>query len=238
MTQDAVGGPEETKTAGGTLQVQMRPTSRDKEGRDHLPKESAPSDSQLVRLVQAGDQRAFGVLIERYGRQVLNTCWRICGHMEDARDLSQEAFLHAFRRIRDFRLDSQFYTWLYRIAVNVSISHRRKMKYRTTTSLDAAVAQRGAEPPDAGRRMNETPDHVVETAERRERLSAALNRLDDDHRTVIVLRDLEGLGYADIAEVLEVPVGTVRSRLHRARHELLALMEPEKADVTSWPSRT
>lgn len=227
----------------GTGGVIRRPTSQEGDAAERNGQPAAvesvePSDSQLVRLVQGGDGRAFGVLVQRYGERILNTCLRICGHYDDARDLSQDTFLHAFRRIGDFRSDSRFFTWLYRIAVNVSISHRRRMKYRAATSLDAMTDPEGGNGPQIADPLEESPDQTVDRSERHSRLIAALDRLDEDHRTVVVLRDMEGLSYTEIAEVLDVPVGTVRSRLHRARSELLAVVEPIQASATSCPSRT
>lgn len=192
--------------------------------------DAGPSDIDLIRRVQGGEAASFGLLVTRYQDRVHNTCWRLCGNIEDARDLTQEAFLNAFRRLGDFRLDSRFYTWLFRIAVNLAISHRRKMKYRAAIPLDAQQGGDGEDHASLGAsiedRQEVAPDEAVAQGELRQRLASGLRILDEDHRAVVVLRDIEGLDYAQIADILSVPVGTVRSRLHRGRQELAHLMQP------------
>ncbi|GIK17052.1 MAG: RNA polymerase sigma-H factor [Planctomycetota bacterium] len=222
----------------GTGSVSRRPTSQDDPRNRDGQSDAGPAgvtgtdDAALIRQVQSGEVRVFAELIRRYQDRVYNTCWRFCGHAEDARDLTQDTFLHAFRRIGEFRLDSRFYTWLFRIAVNLSISHRRKARHRAAWSLDGASGNDDASGSPGVRladHAGEPPDERASIAEQRERLGQALRRLDEEHRTVIVLRDIEGLSYTDIAEVLDVPVGTVRSRLHRARLELSEVMRPLEA---------
>ncbi len=192
--------------------------------------DAGPSDIDLIRRVQAGEASSFGLLVTRYQDRVHNTCWRICGNIEDARDLTQEAFLNAFRRLGDFRLDSRFYTWLFRIAVNLAISHRRKMKYRAAMPLDGRRVGDGEDHAALGASIEDrgeaAPDEAAAQGELRQRLATGLRMLDEDHRAVVVLRDIEGLDYTQIADILGVPVGTVRSRLHRARQELAALVQP------------
>ncbi|MCC7292672.1 MAG: sigma-70 family RNA polymerase sigma factor [Phycisphaerales bacterium] len=201
-----------------------------------------PSDIDLIRKVQGGEASSFGLLVTRYQDRVHNTCWRICGNTEDARDLTQEAFLNAFRRLGDFRLDSRFYTWLFRIAVNLAISHRRKMKHRAAIPLDGRSGGDGEDHAALGAsiedRQEAAPDEAVAQGELRQRLAAGLRMLDEDHRAVVVLRDIEGLDYARIAEILDVPVGTVRSRLHRGRQELAALVQPAERTRAGTTGRT
>lgn len=184
------------------------------------------SDAALVRQVQAGQTEAFGKLVERYQDRVFNTCWRICGSLEDARDLTQDAFLKALANISDFRRKSGFYTWLYRIAVNMALSHRRKMKHRATVSLDRVADPTGSQAERLADRIEEPksrdPAAEVQEAELRGRAVRALQALDEDQRAVVVLRDIEGLDYRQIAGILDIAPGTVKSRLHRAR---LALRE-------------
>ncbi len=187
-------------------------------------------EEALVEQARAGDLAAFGRLASRYQDRVLNTCWRICGRLEDAEDLAQETFLHALEAIGTFQGRSRFYTWLYRIAVNLAISHRRRRARAVRLSLHgsdgafigdqaAALVGRVSSEPQG-------PPAKLSARETERRLVQGLEELDDDHRAVVVLRDIEGLDYERIAEVLEVPIGTVKSRLHRARMELRRYLKP------------
>ncbi|HEY3244865.1 MAG TPA: sigma-70 family RNA polymerase sigma factor [Phycisphaerae bacterium] len=189
-----------------------------------------------VRKIQAGDLAPFGELVRRYQDQVYNTCWRVCGNIEDARDLTQDAFIKALDSIQDFAGKSAFYTWLFRIAVNLAISHRRRARHRQAVSLDGHA---GGTDTDQAQRLSErlqdlrqvAPDQAGEQRELQRLVVQALQRLEDDFRTIIVLRDIEGLDYDEIATILDVPRGTVKSRLHRARLALRAAMAP----LTSMP---
>ncbi len=181
-----------------------------------------PADDDLVARARDGDVAAFGKLVERYQDALFNGISRMVGQREDAEDLAQEVFVKAFRSIRRFEGRSSFYTWLYSIAVNAVISHRRKLGARRrqdTFSLDAAGGDDRpldlADPADA-------PDVVSQQHELGERIERAIAQLDDDHRTIVVLRDIEGFDYETIGTMLGCPQGTVKSRLHRAR---LALRE-------------
>lgn len=137
---------------------------------------------------------------------------------EDARDLTQEAFVHAFRRLDSFRGDSAFYTWLFRIAVNATISFRRKAVRRKTISVESVREASGNEPidDDDGTR----PSARMEVHEQQRVVRAALAELSEEFRTAIVLTEIEGLSYEDAAETVGCPIGTIRSRIHRARNEL------------------
>jgi len=187
-------------------------------------------DEALVEQVREGDPAAFGQLVRRYQDRVINTCWRICGNAEDAEDLAQEAFLHALQAIGSFERESRFYTWLFRIAVNVSITHARKQAKSVALSLHDRDGQYHGDHQAAklvGRISTEAdpPPAKLSAQETQRRLLEGLARLDDDHRTVVVLRDIEGMDYQQIADVLKVPKGTVKSRLHRARMELRERLE-------------
>jgi len=185
-------------------------------------------DALLVRQIQSGQLHAFTELVGKYQDRIFNTCWRICGHQEDARDLTQEVFLKALESIDGFRGKSAFYTWIYRIAVNMSLSHKRRARTRGTLSLSidnnddsqAADLLEMMGDPDAV-----DPAQESESRETNQRVAAALLELDGEHRCVLVLRDVEGLAYQDIADVLELAVGTVKSRIFRARLALRKLME-------------
>lgn len=186
-------------------------------------------DAVLVRRVQDGDAAAFTTLVSKYQDKVYNACWRLCGHVEDARDLTQEAFFRAYQGIATFKGQSGFYTWLFRIAVNLALSHRRKASYRTAQSLDGPVGYGSQADPLVARMADPSapnPSARTMQTELQGQIEAALESLEPEYRTVVVLRDIEGMDYAQIAAVLEVAVGTVKSRLHRARAALRERLAP------------
>jgi len=176
-------------------------------------------DATLIERSRAGKPEAFGELVVRYQDRLYNTLIRVCGEAEEARDVTQEAFVQAFVKLDSFRGNSAFYTWLYRIAFNTAISRRRRRK--PTSSLDEAREAAGVEPADPDAR----PEANLEREEQAVQVRAALATLSAEHRSVLVLREIEGYDYETIGEMLEVPVGTVRSRLHRARMQLKEEME-------------
>jgi RNA polymerase sigma-70 factor (ECF subfamily) len=172
-------------------------------------------DAHLIRASLAGDSASFGRLVCRYQDRLYHTVVHVVGSREDALDLVQDAFVQAFLRLETFQGASAFYTWLYRIALNLSLSWKRKQ--RPTMSVDQARELSGAEPPD---HHGARPEHAMDQEERAGQVRRALIQLSDEHRQVLVLREMEGASYETISEMLDVPLGTVRSRLHRARIEL------------------
>lgn len=171
-------------------------------------------DEQLIDHALKGDSDAFGHLVTRYQDRLYNTMVHVAGSAEEARDVVQDAFVQAFLKLETFRRASAFYTWLYRIALNIAAS--RKRRQRPTVSIDEARERFGHEPAEKG----DAPEGRMQQEERVCQVRAALGRLNDDHRTVLVLREIEGCDYETIADILEVRVGTVRSRLFRARMQL------------------
>lgn len=198
-----------------------RPNSGRRAESPERPRPVHLEDDALIEKTKAGRTDAFGELVRRYQDRVFNACWRICGNLEDARDLTQEAFLKAFAAIGSFRRDSQFYTWIFRVAVNLTLSHRRREARRRTVSLDQAEGAVAGQAEVLAARVGGSgdADAVKRTsdAELHRCVLRAMHDLDDDQRVVIVLRDVEGLDYREIGEILEIPPGTVKSRLHRAR---------------------
>jgi RNA polymerase sigma-70 factor (ECF subfamily) len=176
--------------------------------------DEAPSDANLVAAALAGDKGAFGDLVLRYQDRLFNSLFHIVGSHEDAADVVQDALVQAFVKLKSFRGASKFYTWLYRIAFNIAISQKRR--HRPTVSLDGAKAGTGDEPLSAG----QSPEDEISSGEDIEKVQEALADLADDHRTIITLREIDGFAYEEIADFLDLPVGTVRSRLFRARKEL------------------
>jgi len=182
-----------------------------------LNSESRPTDQELVQACCNGQGEAFQELVERYQDRTYNAVLRMVGSHEDARDVVQDALLKAYENLGQFRGASSFYTWLFRIAVNLALTLRRRSTrlklvrpLDETTELDVSRTQ-------AGRLAERSPEAAMEVAERDRFVSRALEELDGEHRAAIVLRDIEGLDYQTIASILDVPPGTVKSRIHRAR---------------------
>lgn len=182
--------------------------------------EAPATDSRLIERALAGEPAAFGELVLRYQDRLFNSLARVLGSEEDARDAAQEAFVQAFVKLETFRGSSAFYTWLYRIAHNTAMSHARRK--RPTRSLDAEREDRGSEPIDG----QMAPDVQLELSERATQVQRVVAELSIEYREVIVLREIDGCRYDEIAEILDVPVGTVRSRLFRARLELRDRLAP------------
>jgi RNA polymerase sigma-70 factor (ECF subfamily) len=177
----------------------------------------SPPDQHLINECLAGRPEAFGTLVVRYQDRLYHTLRGMLGSTEDAYDATQDAFVHAFSRLETFRGQSAFYSWLFRIAVNAAVSRKRKSR-RAPASIDAAREQSGTEPIDV--HPASEPSHAMEVSENQRLVRAALAELSDEFRTVLVLKEMEDLKYEEIAEIVGCPVGTVRSRIHRARAEL------------------
>jgi len=187
------------------------------------------TDQDLVVRAQAGDKRAFDLLVLKYQQKVASLIGRYIREPSEVLDVTQDAFLKAYRALGGFRGDSAFYTWLYRIAVNTVKNHLVAQGRRPPgADVDAEVAEQM----DLGGRLREngTPERHLLTDEIARTVQQALDDLPDDLRTAIVLRELEGMSYEEIANAMECPIGTVRSRIFRAREaidkRLRPLLEP------------
>jgi RNA polymerase sigma-70 factor (ECF subfamily) len=186
------------------------------------------TDAELAAAGGQGDAAAFGELVLRHQDRAFNLAFRLTGSREDAADAVQEAFLKAYRRMPSFRRQSSFYTWLFRIVVNEVRSRRRSgASRRPSFSLDAADGRDPADAPAGLRANGPAPSEQASLAERRQIVEEALQSLEFDQRAIIALRDIEGRDYAEIAEMLECPQGTVKSRLHRARMALKDALAPK-----------
>jgi RNA polymerase sigma-70 factor (ECF subfamily) len=174
-------------------------------------------DRALIDRSLAGDTVAYGRLVARYQDRLYGTLVHLLGSAQDAYDVAQESFLLAWQNLATFRGDSAFYSWLFRIAHNAAVSYRRRDR-RPARSIDRGRDLHGDEPVDP--RPTTDPSSGMVTDERRQIVQDALGELPDEYRTVLVLKELDGLRYEEIAEVIGCPVGTVRSRIHRARIEL------------------
>jgi RNA polymerase sigma-70 factor, ECF subfamily len=192
-------------------------------------------DNRLITECREGKTAAFGELISRYQDRLFNTVLRLVDNAEDARDVVQEAFLHAYQSLHSFKGDSLFFTWLYRIAVNTAISMKRKQRraLRIQPTGDEKKTIDPLDPSESNR-----PGHAIEMAEEERKVHEALGKLSAEHRAVLVMKDMEGMKYEEMAEILGVPVGTIRSRLHRARLEMRdVFLQVERRDVKKSPSQ-
>jgi len=185
-------------------------------------------DAELVKRVQAGDTTAFDILVQKYQHKVVNLVGRFVSDQAECYDITQDAFIKAYRAIGNFRGDSQFYTWLYRIAANTAknyLASRARKSPTYTVDVEDAEHYEGA----SGLKDYTTPENLLLTEEIKHTVFAAIEGLPDDLKSAITLREIEGLSYEEIAEVMDCPIGTVRSRIFRARdvidRELRPLLE-------------
>jgi RNA polymerase sigma-70 factor (ECF subfamily) len=183
-------------------------------------------DRQLVEQAQRGDKRAFGLLVEKYQRKLGRLLSRLIRDPGEAEDVAQETFVKAYRALPSFRGDSAFYTWLYRIGVNTAKNHLMAMGRRAPTSTE--VEAEDAEGYDEGEQLRDinTPESVLLSKEIAATVNAAIDGLPEELRTAIQLRELEGMSYEEIARVMECPIGTVRSRIFRAREAIAERLRP------------
>lgn len=184
------------------------------------------ADLQLVERVQAGDREAFGLLVAKYQRRLLRLVSRFVRDAAEAEDVTQDAFVKAYRALPNFRGESAFYTWLYRIGVNTAknwlVANGRRMPTVTdVTDEDGEVIEDGGLLRD-----DETPEQVLLSKQIGATVNAAMDALPEDLRTAISLREIEGLSYEEIAQVMDCPIGTVRSRIFRARDAIAAKLRP------------
>lgn len=180
---------------------------------------AAVTDKQLVERVQRGDKRAFDLLVLKYQHKIMSLISRYVKDSDEIQDVAQEAFIKAYRALPGFRGDAAFYTWLYRIAINTSKNH---LVSRSRRPPGSDVDLEDAQYMDAGDalRDRETPESTLFGEELRAVVNGALEALPEDLRAAVTLREFDGLSYEEIAEVMECPVGTVRSRIFRARESI------------------
>ncbi len=183
-------------------------------------------DFELIDQTLGGDSTAFGELVTRYQDRLYTAMVHVAGSRTEAEDVLQDAFVQAFLKLSSFQRSSAFYTWLYRIAFNLAVSRRRRR--RPEISVDESRETGGKEPISNQLEASEQ----AERQEGVERIRQALAKLGEDHRIILTLRELEGCCYDSIAEILDLPVGTVRSRIHRARAQLRDILIEELREPT------
>jgi RNA polymerase sigma-70 factor (ECF subfamily) len=199
----------------------------------HQPDHEEAQARDAFARAREGERSAYGTVVRIYQHRLFNAVYRMVGNREDAAEVTQEAFTRGLEKMAEFRGDSGPYTWLFRIAMNAAVSRIRRSSRRRTVSLEAMDA------PDGGRGMSRgrfaeslagserSPTEVAEMTEAHKAVVAAMDRLDPEYRALLVMRDMEGFDYRQMADVLGLPLGTLKSRLFRARMALRDLLEPQ-----------
>jgi len=189
---------------------------------------SDTKERDLVKRAKSGDVEAFEQLILGCEKKVFNIAYRMIGNYDDANELAQEVFLKAFRTIKNFKGDSLFSTWIYRVTANVCLDELRRRKKKAVISLDEDIELKDGEvkrqiPDDAP-----TPDLEAESNEIKNIVNESIRQLPDDYRNMIVLRDIQGFSYDEISKIVNCPEGTVKSRINRARQALKKILQGKK----------
>ncbi len=187
---------------------------------------STEADLALVNRVKRGDKAAFDLLVIKYQSRIINLVSRFVRNHADAQDVTQDAFLKAYRALPNFRGESAFYTWMYRIAVNTAKNFLALQASRRTADMDQDASEMEQIDQSDALKDIDTPEHLLLAREIQDTVIRAIEGLPEDLRTAITLRELEGLSYDEIAETMECPIGTVRSRIFRARETIDKLLEP------------
>jgi RNA polymerase sigma-70 factor (ECF subfamily) len=186
---------------------------------------TAQSDINLVKRVQKGDKKAFDPLVIKYQQRIANLVSRFIRDPDEVLDVTQEAFIKAYRALPNFRGDSQFYTWLYRVAINTAKNHLATLSRRPPQGdIEAEIAEQM----DMGTRLKEqeTPERLAEEADLKAVILDAVDQLPEELKTALTLREIDGLSYDEIAEAMDCPIGTVRSRIFRAREAVDKAIKP------------
>jgi RNA polymerase sigma-70 factor, ECF subfamily len=194
----------------------------------HLRMETATSDEQIVERALTGDAEAFGEIVRRWERRIFALAYGMLGREEDARDATQETFLAAFRNLRGFRGEAKVSSWLHRIAVNQCITRQRRAKVRGETALEDEAEANGAQ---FSAPAHESPARVAESRETTDVVRRAVQALPTELRQVIVMKEFEELTFQQIAEALDLPLSTVKSRLYTALRQLRMRLEKHGAEV-------
>ena len=177
----------------------------------------------IIRRVQDGDPNAFELLVTAYEKNVYNVALQMTGNREDAQDMTQEAFIKAYNSLSGFRGDSRFSSWLYRIVSNVCLDYKRKQSRRPASSLTVEDDEGEEQQLDVADE-SQSPEALLERKLTREAVRKGLRQLPDEQRQILLLREIQGLSYEEIGEVMDLEAGTVKSRIFRARKKLCALL--------------
>lgn len=189
----------------------------------------------LIKKSQSGDVESFELLISFYDKRAYNIAYRIMGNEEDAKDMAQDALIRVFKSLKDFKGQAAFSTWLYRIVTNVCLDELRRRKNEKYVSIDSTIHTDSGEMHMELCSDKETPESIYEVVEQREMIRKAIHELNEDYRSVIVLRDIQGFSYEEISEILSCSLGTVKSRINRGRamlrDKLKASMELSRENI-------
>lgn len=186
------------------------------------------NEKVLLDRAKAGEIAAFEQLIEAYQRKIFNIALRMVGNYDDAGDLAQEVLIRIYKSIRSFKEQSSFSTWVYRITTNVCLDEIRKRKNRKVISLDEEIQVEDGEMKRQVESNEPSPEDTAEKSELQKLVGDAINDLPEDHRSVIILRDIQGFSYEEIAQMLQCPEGTIKSRINRARQALKNILQNKR----------
>lgn len=194
-----------------------------------MSQDNTLDERRLIRKAKAGDQQAFGALLSKHEMRMYNIAYRMMGNSEDAMDMVQEAMIKVYRSLGRFEGSAQLGTWLYRVTTNTCLDELRRRKLRQTVSLDERMEKGAPSPPD---HIFAKPEEAVEQMEKNQALRAAIKKLTPEHQAAIVLRDMQGMTYQQAAKIMDCPIGTMKSRVNRAR---AALREELKNQTELFP---
>lgn len=192
---------------------------------EKAPMEQGPRDLDLIEAFQGGDEKAFETLVKRYQDRLFNMIFGMLRNHHEAEDVFQEVLIKVYKRLKDFRGESGFFTWLYRVGVNATWDHLRKRQRRPAFSLEAAIEEKRLSPKKLADKAA-GPGTKAQWSDEVALVRAALEELNPKHRVILVLKEEEGLSYEEIARVLRCSIGTVESRIFRAREKLRKKLEP------------
>jgi RNA polymerase sigma-70 factor (ECF subfamily) len=186
------------------------------------------NENDLVKKAKNGDVEAFERLVEGYQKKVFNIAYRMLGNYDDASELAQEALIKIYKSLKSFKEESQLSTWIYRITTNVCLDELRKRKNKAVVYIDEKIRSEDDEITRQVEDKQPTPEQRAEQNEVKKAINNAIQSLSQDYKIVIILRDIQGLSYDEIAEILKCPTGTVKSRINRARQSLKELLLRKK----------
>ena len=206
----------------GTVTLETMDLSATPKAADAAKAEAAAEDRELVRKAQAGEMDAYDQLVRKYQERIYGTIYHMTSNHEDANDLAQETFVKAYSALKNFKGDSSFFTWVYRIAVNKTINFLKQRKNRSFLSLNDLDQNVEHDQELVELVSEQTPRRAAGLTELQEKLNEAMQKLSDDHRMVVTLHDVQGLSHEEIGKIMDCNTGTVRSRLFYARQQLQA----------------
>lgn len=196
--------------------------------------QKSDNEKTLLKKARNGDIEAFELLVEDYQKKVFNVAYRMMGNSEDANDLVQEALIRIFKSIKNFKEQSSFSTWVYRIVTNVCLDELRRRKNKFTISIDEDIKLEDGNVKRQIESEGPTLEESLESKEIQDIVTKAIEELSNEHKTVIVLRDIQGFSYDEISDIMKCPEGTVKSRINRARKALREILKKQKELLSGY----